>query len=128
MPKMMPQISDAEIEVMKILWKLGRATSAEIVNALSEVSEWKPKTIQTLITRLVGKKVVKAKKLDGKSYLYTPVIKEDEYKCYASQSFLKRLYNGSLNLMLTNYVKEQRLPKEEIEALRKLLDEEEGKD
>lgn len=124
MKKSIPQISDAELEVMKILWELSEATSNQIIDRLADSSEWKPKTIHTLIARLVAKKAVITKKIDGKSYLYSPNVNEEDYKSYASESFLKRLYNGSLNLMLASYVKEQKLTKDEIDELKKLLDEE----
>jgi len=56
------QITEAELEVMKILWEYGKATSSQIVERLTETTEWKPKTIQTLITRLVNKGAVGAEK------------------------------------------------------------------
>lgn len=123
--KEVPQISDAELEVLKILWEAEPATSTQIVDRLSGVSDWKPKTIHTLIARLVSKGAVQAQKIDGKSYLYSTCIKEEEYKTSASKSFLQRLYNGSINLMLASYVKEQKLTSNEIKELKKLLDEEE---
>jgi BlaI family transcriptional regulator, penicillinase repressor len=119
-----PQISEAELEVMKILWELQDATSTQVVERFAGTSDWKPKTIHTLITRLVTKEAVIAKKIDGKSYLYSPNISEDHYKSYANKSFLQKLYNGSLNLMLSSFIKEQKLSKEEIDKLKKLLDEE----
>jgi Predicted transcriptional regulator len=120
----MPQISDAELEVMKILWETGDTTSTQIIDRISETSDWKPKTIHTLIARLVDKKAISAKKIDGKSYLYSANVAEEDYKSHASKSFLKQLFNGSINLMVANYVKEQKLTKKEIDELKKLLDEE----
>lgn len=117
--KAIPQISEAELEVMKILWELKSCTSAQIIERLAEVSDWKPKTIHTLITRLVSKEAVSAVKIDGKSYLYSPNVSEEEYKSYANKSFLHKLYNGSLNLMLASFIKEQHLSKREIEELKK---------
>ena len=122
--KVIPQISDAELEVMKILWELQDATSTQIVERLLVTSEWKPKTIHTLISRLVAKDALIAIKIDGKSYLYSVNVNERDYKSYASKSFLQRLYNGSLNLMLASFVKEQKLSREEIDELKKLLVEE----
>ena len=55
---MKQNISEAELEVMKVLWQMKNATSAEIIEVLKDKSGWKPKTIQTLITRLVSKEVV----------------------------------------------------------------------
>lgn len=122
--KNIPQISEAELEVMKILWELESATSGEIVEKLSKTSEWKPKTIHTLITRLVSKEAITAEKLDGKSYIYSPKVKEEEYKNYANKSFLQKLYNGSLNLMLSSFIKQQKLSKDDIEELKNILDKE----
>lgn len=123
--KSIPQISESELEVIKILWELGEATSNQIIDGLEGKTDWKPKTIHTLITRLVFKKAVTAKKIDGKSYMYYPSISEEEYRSYANESFLKKLYNGSVNLMLSTFIREQSLSKEEIDELKKLLDEEE---
>ena len=120
-----PQISEAELEVMKVLWELQQATSTQIVDKLINNSEWKPKTIHTLITRLVAKQAVVATKIDGKSYMYYPNIKEEDYKNYANESFLQKLYSGSINMMLTTFIKENRLSKQDISELRKLLDEDE---
>ena len=120
------QISEAELEVMKILWELGNATSSQIVDSLTKTTEWKPKTIQTLITRLSSKGAIKSENTGSKAYLYSPLISEGEYKTYANNSLLQKLYNGSLNLMLTSFIKEQKLSKEDIDSLKKLLDEEES--
>jgi BlaI family penicillinase repressor len=121
--KTIPQISEAELEVMKILWELNKATSTQIVDKLLEISDWKSKTIHTLITRLVSKEAVTAEKIDGKSYMYSPNISEEDYKRHANRSFLQKLYKGSLNLMLASFIKEQKLSKEEIDELKKMLDE-----
>lgn len=119
-----PQISEAEIEVMKVLWELNEATSTQIVEKLDGKSNWKPKTIHTLINRLVAKGAINASKIDGKSYIYSPNISEQEYKSHASKSFLQKLYNGSISLMMASFIKEEKLSKKEIEELKRLLDEE----
>lgn len=122
--KAVPQISEAELEVMKTIWELQEATSTQIIDRLADTSDWKPKTIHTLISRLVAKEAVKAVRIDGKSYLYSPIISEEEYRKAANQTFLEKLYNGSLNLMLTSFIKNQKLSRQEIKELKKILDEE----
>lgn len=120
--KNMPQISEAELEVMKVLWADSPKTSAQIVQALEGKNDWKPKTIQTMITRLVNKGAITVEKPTAKVYLYAPLVTQEQYQSYANQSFLKRLYNGSLNLMLTSFVKEQSLTQEEIDELKQILE------
>ncbi|TCO53964.1 BlaI/MecI/CopY family transcriptional regulator [Caldanaerobacter subterraneus] len=122
--KKMPKISESELEVMKIIWELKQASSSEIVERLVKTTCWKPKTIHTLINRLVEKGALKAEKSKGKAYIYFPVISEEEYRSHASKTFLEKVFNGSLSLMLASFIKEQKVSKEEIEKLKKLLDEE----
>ncbi len=121
----MNHMTESELEVMKVLWKLGSATSAQIIENLEYNSDWKPKTIQTLITRLVAKDAIEVDKSNKKSYLYFPKISEEQYKSYANDSFLKKLYNGSINLMLSSFIKDKKLSKDDINDLKKLLDEDE---
>lgn len=121
---MKQNISEAELEVMKVLWKLNEGTSAQIIDLLKDNSEWKPKTIQTLITRLVSKEFINVDKRNKKSYIYSPNIQEYEYKSYASKSFLEKLYSGSINKMVLSFVKEKKLSKEEIEELKNILKDE----
>lgn len=122
--KVLPQISESELEVMKILWELGHATSSQIVDRLIKTTAWKPKTIQTLITRLVAKGAIKAEKTGTKAFLYTPLVGQGEYRAYASKSFLQKVYNGSLNLMVASFIKDQKITPAEIDSLKKLLDKE----
>ena len=118
---MKQNISESELEVMKILWKVNEATSAEIIESLKDKSEWKPKTIQTLITRLVSKDFIRVDKTNKKAYIYSANISEHEYKNYASKSFLEKLYSGSINKMVLSFVKDKKLSKEEIEELKDIL-------
>lgn len=122
--RQVPQISESELEVMKVLWELGFATSSQVIERLTPRSDWKPKTIQTLITRLVAKEAIKAEPTAGKAFLYSPLVSAEDYRAYANSSFLKKMYNGSVNLMLASFVREQRISREQLESLKKILDEE----
>lgn len=121
---MKPNISESELEVMKILWQKQEATSAEIMEELRDKSDWKPKTIQTLITRLVSKEIVQVDKSNKKSYIYSTTVSEDEYKDDASKSFLEKLYSGSINKMVLSFIKSNKLSKSEIEELKGMLKDE----
>lgn len=95
----LPQISEAEFEVMKIVWKYAPISTNEITEKLTQISSWSPKTIQTLIKRLVSKKALTYEK-QSRFFVYTPLVKEDEYIRQESNSFLKRYYNGNITSML----------------------------
>lgn len=119
-----PQITDAELEVMKVLWRVGEASSAEIIEVLVHTTAWKPKTIGTLLNRLVAKEAVNARKTDTKAFLYSPAVGEDSFRVHATNSLLSKLYNGSVKMMLASFIEEKKLSRADIESLKKLLEEE----
>lgn len=119
--KEIPQISDAEWQVMKVLWAAQEPLpSSAIIVALEANTQWKPKTIHTLISRLVKKNALGVK-TDNKAYLYFPIVTESECKLEETKSFLQRVYDGSFNLMVANFVKEAKLSPEEIKELEQIL-------
>lgn len=118
----LPQISEAEFEVMKIVWKYAPISTNEITEKLLQTTNWSPKTIQTLIKRLATKGALTYQK-QSRVFVYTPAVKENEYIGRESASFLKRFYNGNITAMLSAYLENDRLSETEIEQLRSLLSE-----
>ena len=121
-------ISDAELEVMKIIWKNPNVTANSIIDELESKTDWKPNTVKTLINRLLKKKVISFNK-KGKEYYYYAILEEKTYMNAESESFLKKLFNGSINSMVLDFVKSKKLSKKEIEELKDILnkaDKEEG--
>lgn len=116
----LPQISEAEFEVMKIVWKYAPISTNEITEKLLRTTNWSPKTIQTLIKRLVNKGALSYEK-QSRMFVYSPIIKESEYIGQESNSFLKRFYNGDITAMLSAYIENDKLSETEINALRSLL-------
>ena len=87
-----PQISESELEVMKVLWQFQRPlSSGEIIEALTAKTLWKPKTIQTMLNRLVAKGAVAADKNSGKAYAYQALVAEEAYKLKASEHIHEKL-------------------------------------
>ncbi len=115
-----PQISEAEYEVMKIVWKYAPINTNEITEKLLQTTSWSPKTIQTLIKRLVTKGALTYEK-QSRVFVYTPTIKESDYISRKSSSFLARFYGGNLTAMVSAYIKDDKLSDTEIEQLRSLL-------
>ena len=118
--KDLPQISEAEYEVMKIVWKRSPISTNEITDILTQTTAWRPKTIQTLIKRLVTKGVLSYEK-EGRVFVYTPLVRESDYICQESNSFLDRFYDGDITSMLSAYLDSNRLSESEIDTLRSLL-------
>ncbi|MBG9733407.1 BlaI/MecI/CopY family transcriptional regulator [Paenibacillus alvei] len=121
--KEIPRISEAEWEVMKVFWSAtAKATANEVIEKLGENTDWKPATIKSLINRLLKKNALGYEQ-EGKTYLYYPLVSEEECVRAESNSFLQRLYGGSLKPMFVNFLKQEKLSTEEVEELKKILDE-----
>jgi len=118
--KKTPKISEAEWEVMKVLWSTSPATANEIVKILCGKTVWKRETIRTLINRLVQKKAVRFEK-KGRQYHYFPMVTEAECIRAETRSFMKRFGGGSIEPMLAAFVEEEHLSPEKITRLRRLL-------
>lgn len=118
--KEMPQISDAEWRVMQVIWAKSPVAANEVVAQLENDTDWKPKTVKTLIRRLVDKKALGFQK-EGKAYMYYPLITENEGIRVESDAFLKKVFNGSLNLMLANFIDEQKFTEEELAELKRII-------
>lgn len=121
----MNKITEAELEIMKVLWENKEATSLQIIDEVSKTTDWNKNTIKTLISRLVEKEAISVDKNKGNLYLYTPNISIDEYKNEENKNFLKKLYNGSINDMLLTFAKSNELTRKDLEELMKLIDSEE---
>ncbi|MCB6993974.1 BlaI/MecI/CopY family transcriptional regulator [bacterium 210820-DFI.6.37] len=119
--KTLPQISDAEYQVMKVVWSFAPINTNQVVEKLSETSSWSPKTIQTMLLRLV-KKGALSKEKQGRVFVYTPMVQEEEYRTGASRKFLDRFYDGALGSMVLNFIQQQQLSPKEIEDLKRILD------
>lgn len=116
----LPQISEAEFEVMKIIWKYAPISTNEITERLLKTTSWNPKTIQTLIKRLVTKGAITYEK-ESRVFVYTPLVEENDYINQESNSFLKRFYNGNITTMVSSYIENDKLSETEIATLRSLL-------
>ncbi|MBL9169785.1 MAG: BlaI/MecI/CopY family transcriptional regulator [Verrucomicrobiales bacterium] len=117
-----PRISDTEWEIMKLCWASSPRTAQDIIDELSSSDDWHPKTVKTFLNRLVKKGALGFEK-EGRIYLYRPLVTERECVAAASESFLDRIFGGSLKPMLAHFVEHRKLSKEELAELRRMLKE-----
>ena len=120
----MVRISDAEFEVMKVIWKRKEATSTEIIGDLKDCN-WSPNTIRTLIKRLEKKGAIEVVRKTGKTYTYGSLVDEKQYKNEITRDLLKRLYNNSLAEFVIQYNNGAKMKEEDmseiIENIEKIL-------
>lgn len=115
------RISEAEWEVMNVIWDRAPVPTGEVVEVLESKKGWRERTTRTLIDRLVKKGALRTER-DGKRYLYRPKLTKEECVRKESRSFLERVFGGQPAAMLIHLVSETKLSQEQIEELQRLLD------
>ena len=114
------KISDSELEVMRVLWEAGEALSVtEIRRRLQPVHSWEGTTVKTMITRLTAKGALLQEKRDV--FYYSAAINETEYNRCATESLIRKLYQGSAGKLVAALVKDRGLSEEDMEELRALF-------
>ncbi|HBY39263.1 BlaI family transcriptional regulator, penicillinase repressor [Marisediminitalea aggregata] len=113
-------ISEAEYEVMLVLWNKPELTSKLILENLDKA--WQLTTLNTLLNRLVKKQVVAYTK-SGREYIYHPLVAKEHYVEQESQDFVQKLFGGSLSPLVAHFSKSQKLQQKDIDALKKLIEE-----
>ena len=122
MKKVNCKISDAEWLIMRVLWEESPLTAAKIIEALKPETKWKPKTIHSLISRLVKKEALGIDKASVQ-YQFYPLAAKKDCVIEETRSFVQKVYDGSSYHMLANFIKDEKISPNEIEDLKKLLNE-----
>lgn len=124
---MLQQISDAELEIMKVVWAKNKEPSlfAELTDELAAKGRpWQKNTLITLLNRLVNKGFLKAKKI-GRRNEYTSLVSEAEYQTAQTKHFLEKLYEGSASGLVATLISGDLLTDEEYSELRQMLEKDE---
>lgn len=120
----MIRLSDSEIHIMQIIWKYGKTTSFDILKEIKDDDSISENGIRTLLGRMVRKGAIKITEKHGKTYVYEALINREEFLRIEGNNFLENIYQGAINSMLLNFVKENKLTKKDVEELLKRIDNE----
>ena len=117
-----PRISEAEWQVMEVLWA-DHPLSSTIVHArVHPETGWTEPTVKTLLARLVKKRALRYTK-EGRSFLYSPALRRDDLISEVSRSFVDRIFDGNPTALVSHFVRSGQLDASAIDELRVLLDE-----
>lgn len=114
-------ISDAEWEVMRIIWTLETASSSEVIKELQAKKDWSESTIKTLMGRLVQKGLLRTKKA-GRKFIYSPNVSQTEMMYTQTSEMLDKMCNMHKGELLIRVLKEIPLSKQDIATLEEELD------
>jgi BlaI family penicillinase repressor len=114
-------ISDAEWQVMNVVWSGEPLTAQEVIAKLADQADWAPPTVKTMLHRLVKKKVLTYES-QGNRYVYSSRARRSDCVKQASRSFLERVFGGDSAPLLAHFLRSSKLSPDEIAQLRQILD------
>jgi predicted transcriptional regulator len=115
-------ISEAESQVMEVLWGKHPLGADEVVAALAKTTDWQEPTIKTLLNRLLKKRAIAAER-DGRRYLYRPLLARTDYVHATSKNLLDRLFDGRVAPLVAHFSERHKLSKKDIAELKRLIEE-----
>lgn len=114
-------IGEAELEIMKVLWKENKSVSTQFINKAVEAKGWKRTTISTFLTRLSQKGAVRSEK-SGNTYYYTALISEKEYRSLRTKNLISTLFGGSVRDFTASLFEDGALSQSDIAELREMIE------
>ena len=116
------QISDAEWQVMKIIWMQGEQTSRDLIRVLAERFDWSKSTVQTLLARLVEKECLTRKK-EGKSFVYSALLTLDQSQDLLVQDIKDKVCSRRMKNLLADLIAECDFTQADLEDLEAVISE-----
>lgn len=117
-----PDISESEWSVMEALWERAPQTASEVTKVLRPTMSWAENTVRTLLTRLVDKGALKTAENDSGTRTFAPAVKREACVRAESDSFLQRIFGGAAKPLLVHFAQTSKLTPEEVQELKRLLD------
>ena len=119
----MPEpISEAEREIMEVLWQRAPRSAEEILAEVGPRRHWQEGTVKSLLNRLLRKRAVKVAR-DGRRYLYRPLLSRERYLLEESKGLLDRLFGGRVAPLVAHFSEQRKLSKRDIAELKRLIGE-----
>lgn len=117
---MAERITEAELAVMEVLWEAAPLTATDVAGRVAHQRDWSLATVKTLLSRLVAKQAVDHH-LDGRRFLYAPLVERETYVARESRRLVDRFFGGKLMPLVAHLAEQQSLSDEDISEIEKLL-------
>ena len=117
---MSERISEAEHEVMEVLWRDSPLGAAEVAERVDPARGWSDRTVKTMLSRLLAKGVL-AHEEEGRRFLYRPAVTRDDYAARESRRLLDRMFGGRLTPLVAHLAEREVLTPRDIEEIEALL-------
>jgi BlaI family transcriptional regulator, penicillinase repressor len=121
-PRTSPTLTEAELRIMNVLWMKGSGTVQLILDHLPKQTSLAYNSVLTTVRILEKKGYVKHVK-DGRAFIYVPVVGRKEATRFEISHLVSRFFENSHELLVMNILEDSSVDEEELQRLRKLLDE-----
>lgn len=115
------QLGDLQLAIMRVLWRRGEASAADVHRALYDERGLAPTTIATMLVKMEKKGVV-THRADGRRYLYSPTVSEGEVTRSMVAQLAERLFEGDVSAFVSHLLSEHEIDRDELAELEQLID------
>src|SRR5262245_45401342 len=115
-----------QLRMMQVIWKAGRCTARAITDAMNAQEPTAHSTVQTLLRTLEDKGAL-AHKVEGRTFIFYPRVKEDEVQQDVTEDLVERVFGGSAGNLVSYLVKSGKVSRQELDEIRKMIDTERKK-
>ena len=116
-----PRFGRVQLMIMQVLWQTGRANAREITEALNRREPIAHSTVQTLLRKLEAKGAIDHD-VDGRTFVFYPLVKEAKVKRRAARELVQRVFGGSPAGLVACLIEHEQVDPQELEEIRKLID------
>jgi predicted transcriptional regulator len=117
---MNPTLGDLQLAIMRVLWERGEATASDVHAALADERGLAPTTIATMLTKMEKKGVVRHT-VDGRRFVYRPLVTEPQVRRSMVSELRDRLFGGDTTALVSHLLAEHEIDPRELAELRKLV-------
>jgi BlaI family penicillinase repressor len=115
------QLGRVQLLIMQSLWKLGRATAREVTDDLNEIEPIAHSTVQTLLRTLEEKRAI-THEVEGRTFVFVPLVEEDKYKQTATRDLLNRVFGSDVRSLVAHLLQNEHVSRKELDEIRRLID------
>jgi predicted transcriptional regulator len=120
------QLGRMQLRMMQVIWRAGRCTAREITDAMNAEEPTAHSTVQTLLRTLEDKGAV-AHEVEGRTFIFYPLVKEDEVQQDATEDLVERVFGGSAENLVSYLLKSRKVSRRELDEIRRMIDTERKK-
>lgn len=119
---MADKITQAEYEIMSVLWRDAPLAASDVAKRLSKKKDWSDRTVKTLLSRLTDKNAVEYQ-TEGRRYLYSPVVSREAYTQRETKSLLDRVFGGKAAPLVAQLAESGDLDADDMDEILALIEE-----